>query len=178
MSYHPRDQKVFASPPPFDSLKYNLDSTLIKKEIEETKLIVKIDANDLFEHGNNFNCKLLPNLGTSDASITPLNSDKAAEINYSIDLPVGNYKILVKCLPTYAMEKDKKLNYSAALNSDRPQIINVQAETESAIWQKNVINGFSLGASNHHVIRKGKSTLHIILQNRNLVISQIEIYKN
>jgi len=92
-------------------------------------------------------------------------------------LPAGNCKILLKCLPTYAMGNDKKLNYSIALNNDTPQIINVQAETESAIWQKNVINGFSLGVSNHQVNRSGKSTLHIILQNRNLVISQIEIYK-
>ena len=178
MSYHPRDQKVFDAPPPLDSLKYNVDSTLIKKEIEEKNLIEKIDARDLFERGKNINCKLLPNLGTSDASITALDISKIAEINYGVELPIGYYKILVKCLPTYSMEIDKKLNYSVALNNDTPQIINVHAETESAIWQKNVINGFSLGVSNHHVIRKGKSTLHIILQNKNLVISQIEIYKN
>jgi len=141
-------------------------------------LIEKIGARNLFEHGKNINCKLLPNLGTGDASITPLNGNKIAEINYSIDLPVGHYKILVKCLPTYAMENDKKLIYSIALNNDSSQIINVHADTESAVWQTNVINGFSLGVSNHHVIRKGKSTLHVILQNRNLVISQIEIYKN
>ena len=177
MSYHPRDQKVFAAAPPFDSLKYNVDSTLIKNEIEEKNLIEKIDAGDLFERGKNINCKLLPNLGTSDASITALDISKIAEINYGINLPAGNYKILLKCLPTYAMGNDKKLNYSIALNNDTPQIINVQAETESAIWQKNVINGFSLGVSNHQVNRSGKSTLHIILQNRNLVISQIEIYK-
>jgi hypothetical protein len=178
MSYHPRDLKVFAAPPSFDSLKYNLESAFIKKEIEEKKLIKRIGARDLFEHGKIINCKLLPNLGISDASITALDISKIAEITYSINLPVGNYKILVKCLPTYAMEKDKKLTYSIAINNDTPQIINVNAETESAIWKKNVVNGFSLGVSNHKVSRTAKSTLNLVLQNKNLVINQIEIYKN
>jgi len=178
MSYHPRDLKVFTAPLIFDSLKYNIDSALIKKEAEEKKLIKRIVAKDLFEHGKITNCKLLPNLGVGDTSITALDISKIAEITYSLNLPVGDYKIVVKCLPTYAMEKDKKLTYSISLNNDTPQIINVNAETESAIWKKNVVNGFSSGTSNHEVSRTGKSTLNIILQNKNLVINQVEIYKN
>ena len=178
MSYHPRDLNVFDPPRTYDSLRYTVDNVCNKKELEEKKLLEGIGARDLLGHGENINCKLLPDLGTSGASLTPSNVSKNGEVRYNIDLPVGNYTVLIKCLPTYAMEKDKRLSYSISLNNETPQKINVNAEAESSAWKHNVINGFSAGSSTHHVTHAGNNTLKIILQNRNLVISQIEIYKD
>ncbi len=178
MSYHPRDLKVFDPPVVFDSLKYTIDSNFIRKEIDEKKLVKTISAFQLKDAKALQHCKIVDKIGISGAVIIPTDFGIAASsIQYQLHLPIGNYKIMVKGLPTYALEKDKKLNYSIAVNEEQAQVVNVHAETESAIWKENVLRGFSQGSTTHSVHKDGLSIIKIILQNKNIAISQIEIYK-
>jgi len=176
MSWHPRDQKIFNAPVVFDSLKIKTDSALIKKEIKEAQRIRIITAKELFDNRSTINCFLLPELGISGAALTPNSSTGA--ISYKIQLSSGKYIVILKCLPTFSMEKEKQLNYTIAINNETPQTVNVNAEAESAVWKENVLRGFSQGSTQHIVAKDGTSTINIELKNKNLVISQIEIYKN
>jgi hypothetical protein len=75
------------------------------------------------------------------------------------------------------MEKEKQLSYSITLNEEMSQLANVHAETETAAWKENVIRGYSQGITQHVVNNDGLTTIKIVLKNKNLLISQIEIYK-
>ena len=90
----------------------------------------------------------------------------------------GSYTIVVKCLPTFAMEKERQLNYTIAINNEPAQTVNVNAEAETAVWKENVLRGFSQGITVHAIAKDTPGTITIMLKNKNLVISQIEMYKN
>ena len=174
MSWHPRDQKVFNAPLVFDSLIIKTDSALLKKEIREALLVQVIGAQQLYRPKTCTDCLLLPGVGLSAAGITTATN---ALISYTTTLNAGTYNVVIKCLPTFAMEKERQLNYTIALGTAAKQTINVNAEAESAIWKENVQRGFSMGESVHMVNESGKLILNIELKNKNLVINQIEIYK-
>lgn len=174
MSWHPRDQKVFNAPKVFDSLQTAVDSVLIKKETKEAQLVKRITAQQLWNSKSTAGCKLLPGIGISGAGIT--GSEKAV-IDYKLSLNAGIYNITVKCLPVFAMEKEKQLVYTIALNNGAEQTGNVHAEAETAIWKENVLRGYSMAATEHRLETGGNTTITIQLKNKNLVISQIEIYK-
>jgi len=176
MSWHPRDLKVFNAPSNFDSLKIKGDSVFKAKETEEASLVDTKTAWTLNSMQAVQNGKLLDRLGICGWGLTTSGSDEAV-INYSGKLMAGKYKVVVKCLPTYAMEKEKQLSYSISMNEEPAQLVNVHAETESAVWKENVLRGYSLGQTQHLVSSSGLSNVKIILQNKNLVISQVEIYK-
>lgn len=174
MNWHPRDQKVFDAPPEFDSLTIETDAGLIQKETKEAQLVKRITAQQLFENKNTAGCKLLPGVGISGAGIA---GNENAVINYSIPLNAGVYNIVVKCLPTFAMEKEKQLAYTIALNNGIAQTANVHAEAETATWKENVLQGYSMAETTHAVAVSGNTTVTIRFRNKNVVISQIEIYK-
>jgi len=174
MSWHPRDQKVFSAPLSFDSLKSTADSAIIKKQIKEAQRVKIITAKQLYDNKNTVNCSLLPELGVSGAAL--ISNGPSGAISYKIPLSSGNYNIVVKCLPTFAMEKERQLTYTITLNDDAVQTVNVNAEAETAVWKENVLRGFSQGATQHTVKTTGPAIIKIELKNKNLVISQLEIY--
>jgi hypothetical protein len=178
MSWHPRDLKVFNAPTVFDSIKIKTDSAFYRKETEEASLVDIKTAWTLNSMQSTQNCKLLDRLGISGWALAAKDfSAGDAVINYPVKLAAGKYKIIVKCLPTFAMEKEKQLNYTISINEETGQNVNVNAEAETAVWKENVLRGYSQGITQHQVKNNGLSTIRIILKNKNLVINQIEIYK-
>ena len=176
MNWHPRDLKVFNAPIAFDSIKIKTDSTFSRKETEETNLVDTKTAWTLNSMQAIENCKLLDRLGISGWGLAAKDSGEAI-ISYPVKLTAGKYKVVVKCLPTFAMEKEKQLVYSVAVNEDALQPVNVNAEAESSVWKENVLRGYSQGVTEHVINNNGLTTIKIVLKNKNLVISQIEIYK-
>jgi hypothetical protein len=174
MSWHPRDQKVFKAPLTFDSLKTTTDSAVIKKRIKEAQGVKIITAKQLYDNKNTVNCILLPELGISGAGL--IGNGTSGTISYKIPLSSGNYSIVVKCLPTFAMENERQLNYTIAINNETVQTVNVNAEAETAVWKENVLQGFSQGVTQHTLKTTGPAIIKIELKNKNLVISQVEIY--
>ncbi len=178
MSYNPRNQKVFEAPKPIDSFKITYDSVLLKKEIEEQNLVFTFNAIENKEVKYFINCKFINGIGLNGIGICAKNEKLNAEINFSQYLPKGNYKIKVICLPTYAMEKEKQLNYAISINGVAQQIVSVHTETETATWKENVIRGYSIGTTLHTINNDENVKIAIEFRNKNLVINQIEIYKN
>lgn len=176
MSWHPRDLKVFNAPIAFDSIKIKTDSAFNRKETEEANLVDTKTAWTLNSMQAIQNCKLLDRLGISGWGLAAKDSGEAI-ISYPVKLAAGNYKVVVKCLPTFAMEKEKQLVYGIAVNEKALQPVNVHAEAESSVWKENVLRGYSQGITEHTVNNDGLNTIKIIFKNKNLVISQIEIYK-
>ena len=177
MSWHPRDQKAFDAPPRIDSLKTSPDTALMKKEAREAQRVQIIPAQQLYNAKSVSGCVLLPGVGISGAGLTPAPGISKSVINYKTTLNSGTFNIVVKCLPTFAMEKERTLNYSISLNGDAAQTANVNSEADSPGWKENVLRGYSIGETVHVLTTSGQATVVIELKNRNLVINQVEIYK-
>ncbi|HEX7848028.1 MAG TPA: glycosyl hydrolase 115 family protein [Chitinophagaceae bacterium] len=177
MSWKPRDQKAFAAPLAFDSLKTTTDSALLKKKTKEAQLVQVVTAKQIYDSKSSSNSVLLPNIGINGAGVMAKANTTGSAINYKAKLNAGTYDIVVKCLPTFGMETGGALNYAVSLGNDAPQTVNVNAEAESAQWKENVLRGFSAGETKHILGKTGITTILIEIQNKNLVISQIEIYK-
>ncbi len=173
MSYNPRKQKVFDAPKPIDSFKITNDSALLKKEIEQENLVYTFNTLENNDTKYYKYCKFIEGIG-----ICPKYEKLVAEINFSQNLQKGNYKIAIKCLPTYDIGKEKRLEYEIWINGVNPQVVNVHAETETATWKENVIRGFSQGVTLHNIDKEEETKIKVVLRNKNLVINQIEIYKN
>ncbi|MBS1512574.1 MAG: glycosyl hydrolase 115 family protein [Bacteroidetes bacterium] len=174
MSMHPRDQKVFAAPPPADSIK--TDSVQMDRIAHEAQRVQIITAAPLFGKGGR-GCDLLPGIGVGTAAITPKPGATKAVVQYPLNLHAGLYAVEVKCLPTFAMEKERILSYTVTLGNGDTQTADVNAEAESSAWKENVLRGYSLGKTIHTVKADGNTTLTIELHNKNLVISSVEVYK-
>jgi hypothetical protein len=170
-------RKTFDAPPLFDSLKITVDSTLIKKEIKEAQKVQIITAQQVYNTKAATGCLLLPGSGISNAGLVPSVNATKSVIQYKTTLNAGVYNIIVKCLPTFAMEKERQMNYSVSLNNDAKQIVNVNAEADSPAWKENVLRGFSMGETVHTLTTSGPATIAIELLNKNIVINQVEIYK-
>ncbi len=178
MSDHPRDQKVFDAPAAFDSLKVQGDASLAAKEIKEAQRVKIITAGELYQDHHTAHCMLLPGIGVSGASLIPDKNSMpaAASVSFTMPLTAGNYSVVVKCLPAFAMEKEKQLSYTVTVNNTSVQTANVHAEAETSAWKENVLCGYAQGVT-VHTVAEGKATINIILQNKNLAITQIEMYK-
>jgi hypothetical protein len=177
MSWHPRDQKVFNAPLPFDSLKSTPDPVITKKQSREGQLVQVITARQLYESKPVTGYVLLPGVGISGAGLITGTANAKASVTYTTTLNAGTFLITVKCLPTFAMEKERLLQYSVSLNGDAPQLVNVNAEADSPAWKENVLRGFSEGETKHLLSTSGAATITIEIKNKNLVITQVEIFK-
>jgi hypothetical protein len=175
MSWHPRDQKAFDAPLAFDSLRLTVDSAVMKKEIKEAQRVQTL-FKQLSNPEEHLGCRMLY-AGISGIGVTPVPGSKQSIVTAKIKLNAGVYNIVVKCLPTFSMEKERNLNYSISLNGDQPQTVNVNSEADSPEWKENVLRGYSVGETMHTLSVSGTVTIVIELKNKNLVINQVEIYK-
>ena len=170
MSWHPRNQKVFAMPlTASDSIAPSETGWLPQPELI-------IDAEKLASpiHGTLRQHCLVEGLGISGKGLITCDS---ASIKYPLNLTVGNYCIVVKWLPTFDVSGQKQLNYTIAIDNEPAQTVNIHADTDTQAWSRNVLNGYSSGET-RHTITAQKSILTIKPLNANMVLSRIEIYKN
>ncbi|MGC4104279.1 glycosyl hydrolase 115 family protein [Ferruginibacter sp.] len=175
MDWKPRNQKVFNAPPVLDSLKPANDSVWTKKQYREGQRVAIVTAQQLYNSKSVAGCTLLNGVGVSGAGLSP--SAAKASIAYKTKLNAGTYTIVVKCLPTFAMEKERLLQYSVSFNTGAAQTVNVNAEAETNTWKENVLQGFSAGETTLPLTTSGITAINIELLNKNIVLSQIEIYK-
>jgi hypothetical protein len=161
----------------FDSLIIKTDSAVIKKETKEAQLVLRVSAQQMYQPKICTGCLLMNGVGISGSGITTADKARDVLLSYHITLNAGTYSIVVKCLPTFAMEKERQLTYTISLAGAVAQTVNVNAEAESAIWKENVLKGYSTGETVHTLNAGGPVILNIELKNKNLVVNQIEIYK-
>ena len=107
----------------------------------------------------------------------PFTAFDSASIEFNLPFTLeGRYTIVVKCLPTFDVDRSKNLRYAIAVNNEDPTMINVHAEADSKEWRENVIRGYAAGRSTHQLTRNDK--LRIWFKDYHLVINTIEFYRN
>ncbi|MVN20817.1 glycosyl hydrolase 115 family protein [Mucilaginibacter arboris] len=186
MSWHPRDQEVFKMPKiateemveEGKKLKVPTNSKDKTITIQAASFTTKKDAPDakittiigLGAGGNGET--LLP------VMINPVDQNQlknAAYLEYQVDLPKGDHRIKIKCLPTFGVYEGRGVRYAISVNDETPQVINVAPASENAVWKQNVLQGYASGETLHHLKNSGKNSIKIYPLDPGTVINQLEI---
>jgi len=177
MSDHPRDLAIFKMPVHPDSLK------LIRDTLHNNPVVVLNAADWSIKqspkealltryHGLGINgigvgLELLRK-GVTDFS--------DGYTSYYTSLEAGNYRLRVKCLPTFAIANGQ-LRFSVKINQGEVNERNVHTEAETARWKQNVVNGFSYADIDFDVKEKEGCSIELRWLDAGLIINTLEIYR-
>jgi hypothetical protein len=109
--------------------------------------------------------KIISGLGRSESSITlwpataPVPSNAALKYNFTA-LKSGPAHVQVYCIPTHSIYPGLQLRYSAAMDNESPQVVNLDTEEFSHPWSDNVLRAAAIGATTHN-LSPGPHTLII-----------------
>jgi hypothetical protein len=189
MSWHPRDLPVFFLPKMAD--KRYTDSihllSIASKKLEEAKNTIKIAAENFNSKKENATAhfQLVKGLGITGNAMTtlPFNQKLSYDstmtgvpfLEYKINLTEGNRLFKLKCLPTQSTDDDGKLFYAISVNGEKPRMVNIHSESESAQWKQNVLRGYAEGRSAHLISKAGASVIRIYFPDPGLAVNLIEI---
>jgi hypothetical protein len=88
----------------------------------------------------------------------------------------GDWKFIVRALPTFSVETGKPQRYAIALDDEPPQIVSLQfsmSETDRR-WQENVLRNAALTSSIHPVTQSGLHILKIWMVDPGIVLDTVE----
>ncbi|MGB8369662.1 MAG: glycosyl hydrolase 115 family protein [Limisphaerales bacterium] len=87
----------------------------------------------------------------------------------------GDWKFIVRSLPTFSVETGKPQRYAIAVDDEPPQIVSLpaaQSETDRQ-WQENVLRNAALTTSVHAIAHAGLHTLKIWMVDPGIVVDTI-----
>ena len=186
MDWKPRDQAVFNMPLTFDSVSPAKRDSLQKlySQTATAQFILPASSFTSKKETGITGIQMIPGLGINGSGITAFNKNKSPPsaidpVYIEFELPAfdaGRYSIVVKCLPSFDVDKSKNVRYAIAVNDETPVTINIHVEADSKEWKENVTRGYSTGVSLHTLNNK-KNKLRIYFTDYNLVINTVEFYK-
>jgi hypothetical protein len=161
MSANPRNRPVFQNPVATASpLPANDTATS-----SNTRISIDAQSANKKVNGAGATWKVISGLGRSAASITLLpadpNSTAPAELDYNLNIAnSGLANVQVYCIPTHALNSSSRLRYSAAIDSEPPQTVDIDTAEFSPAWSVNVLRAAAISATTHQV-GAGHHTLKI-----------------
>lgn len=186
MDWQPRKLPVFGMPLLLSKVDQNKADSLRAVYSRPRKPLLIINAADFISkhetpvHG----VTIIEGLGINGRGLTryPKNNQPETDsagvyCDYSMDLPAGDYKVIVKCLPGFDADVRGQLRYAIAYNGNIPMICNLHVEAESNKWKENVLRGYMSGETPLRITTGGRQSLRIWLRDNHLVLNTIEIIK-
>jgi hypothetical protein len=115
--------------------------------------------------GNGAAWKVVAGLGRSGGSITLLpaeaNTIGRSELDYDFTASKdGTANVVVYCIPTHALHAGMQLRYSAAIDQELPQTVDIDTAEFSAPWSANVLRAAAI-TSTGHALREDRHTLKL-----------------
>jgi len=198
MSWHPRDLDVFFMPPVatqamLDRAQKSQHSfssdhgQLVGDPISQPH--TTISASDFIhkQASAKGSIKVIPGLGIDGEGVTVMpftapsvSSDavrKAPYVEYQTSLTPGSHTLYVKCLPTHHITANRGLRYAISVNSNKPQVVNMQTKSKTRTWDANVLRGYSLGKTEIDIPKNAPkhTAIRVYLLDPGLVLDQIEV---
>ncbi len=132
--------------------------------------------------------KVIPDLGREGSSMavfpttTPSVTEPAAfassapSLEYDFQTITDDQKatVIIQAIPTHRINPQRGLRYAVAVDSDPPQIIDLETPEFSETWGANVLRAAAFGTTTHN-IPAGKHTLHIYMVDPGVVVDHITI---
>lgn len=179
ISFHPRDQKVFAKP---TDVKQNNDAATEKPE---SSIVINAYQYNNKKNVSGTSITTIDGLGINSkgVSVLPLtfklfskkNINEAPYTEYKINSRRGDKKIIVKCLPTFAAYKPNIMQYGISINGGEIKMVNIEADADTKPWDVNVLRGYAEGSTDFNLTNDAEVTIRIYFSQPGLVINTIEI---
>ncbi|MCR4030781.1 MULTISPECIES: glycosyl hydrolase 115 family protein [Flavobacterium] len=127
---------------------------------------------------------VIPNLGKTDAGITikPSNiqpidiSEQSPRLEYDVHFfSKGKVKVNAYFSPTINFKIGEGLKYGIAFDSEKPQIMNLNADSSEKNWAESVANNIKIITSTHQIENAGNHVLKIYAIDSALVFQKIVI---
>ncbi|WP_433835975.1 glycosyl hydrolase 115 family protein [Flavobacterium anhuiense] len=127
---------------------------------------------------------VIPNLGKTDSGITvkPSNIqpfeilEKSPRLEYDVHLfSKGKVKVKAYFSPTINLKIGDGLKYGIAFDSEKPQIMNLNADSSEKNWAESVANNIKIITSTHQIENAGDHVLKIYAIDSALVLQKIVI---
>ncbi len=126
----------------------------------------------------------IPNLGKTDSGITikPSNikpfeiSEQSPRLEYDVHFfSKGNVKVHAYFSPTINFKTGNGLKYGIGFDSEKPQIMNLNADSSEKAWAESVANNIKVLTSTHQIEKSGNHVLKIYAVDPALVLQKIVI---
>jgi hypothetical protein len=129
--------------------------------------------------GEGVGWKVISGLGRSGGSITLLPTTSsvpgAADLEYDFTAPnAGSAKVIVYCIPTHAIHPGLQLRYSAGIDQEAPQTVDIDTVEFSREWSVNVLRAAAIGTTTH-TLAAGKHTLKLSPLDPGVVFDKVVI---
>ena len=87
----------------------------------------------------------------------------------------GEWRVMVRALPTFSVETGKPQRYAIALDDEPPQVISfpMSQDEKNRTWQENVLRNAALTTSVHAIARPGWHTLKVWMVDPGVVLDTI-----
>ena len=127
---------------------------------------------------------MIPNLGKTDSGITikPSNiqpieiSEQSPRLEYDVHfLSKGKVKVHAYFSPTINFKLDDGLKYGIGFDQEKPQIMNLNADSSEKGWAESVANNIKIITSTHQIENAGNYVLKIYAVDPALVLQKIVI---
>lgn len=127
---------------------------------------------------------IIPNLGKTDSGITikPSNvqpieiSEQSPRLEYNVHFfSKGKIKVNAYFSPTINFKMGDGLKYGIAFDSEKPQIMNLNADSSEKAWASSVANNIKIITSEHQIEKSGNHVLKIYAIDPALVLQKIVI---
>ncbi|WP_035647551.1 glycosyl hydrolase 115 family protein [Flavobacterium sp. ASV13] len=127
---------------------------------------------------------VIPNLGKTDAGITikPSNvqpieiSEQSPRLEYNVHFfSKGKIKVKAYFSPTINFKNGDGLKFGIAFDSEKPQIMNLNADFSEKAWASSVANNIKIITSEHQIEKSGNHVLKIYAIDPALVLQKIVI---
>jgi len=116
-----------------------------------------------------------PNTAATQVAVEQILSSSPC-LQYKIGLnEPGNWRVLVRALPTFSVDTGKPQRYAVAVDDERPQIVSLplSQDEHNSTWQENVMRDAALTVSMHNITESGLHTLKIWMVDPGIVIDAI-----
>ncbi|MHC0441343.1 glycosyl hydrolase 115 family protein [Flavobacterium sp. 3-210] len=127
---------------------------------------------------------IIPNLGKTDSGITikPSNvqpieiSQQSPRLEYDVHFfSKGKIKVNAYFSPTINFKMGDGLKYGIAFDSEKPQIMNLNADSSEKAWASSVANNIKIITSEHQIEKSGNHVLKIYAIDPAVVLQKIVI---
>ncbi|WP_343697049.1 glycosyl hydrolase 115 family protein [Flavobacterium sp.] len=127
---------------------------------------------------------IILNLGKTDSGITikPSNiqpieiSEQSPRLDYNVHFfSKGKIKVYAYFSPTINFKKDDGLKYGIAFDNEKPQIMNLNADSSEKAWAESVANNIKIITSTHQIEKAGNHVLKFYAVDPALVLQKIVI---
>jgi hypothetical protein len=179
MSSNPRNRPALRKPAITNTNAFTLSATnpsasgegFVSFEAEQPTRIVA---------GDGVAWKVIQGLGRSGDSIALLPTtatvppDAALEFDFTA-AKSGGIKVQIYCLPTHPIHPGMKLRFAVSVDSDAPQIVDLNSAKSSRQWSDNVLRAAAIGRVAPTLAQAGKHTLKIQPLDPGLVFDKVVI---